>query len=89
MKKGKIRKQILLFLLAMGLCLTAVQPVSAAKSNTQRQTVRVGITRAEGADITEEESPMETYEKEYLQAVAEYADWDYEYVNTTWADCLI
>jgi signal transduction histidine kinase/ActR/RegA family two-component response regulator len=49
---------------------------------TAKETVKVSIPRTgdSESDVTY------SFFKEYLQAIADYAKWNLEYVNTTWAD---
>jgi signal transduction histidine kinase len=68
---------------ALLLCLLLALPASAASA---RRTVRVGMP--DDNSETGEESRTAAFEKEYLQAVAEYAGWDYVYVNAPWNECI-
>jgi signal transduction histidine kinase/AmiR/NasT family two-component response regulator len=70
------------------LCLFFVLTSSAsAEGTSSRRVVRVGLPDSEPAADGSEISSV-IYYKEYLQAVAEYANWDYEYVKAPWAECL-
>ena len=64
--------------------LTAAPTTGAAQA---RRVVRVGITESDAVE-GESENALASFERDYLQAVAEYANWDLEYVNATWADSL-
>ena len=66
------------------------EPVLAAAASSNpsaHRTVRVGVpdptTTASGA-----ESQYDSFIKDYLQAVAQYAGWNYVYVEDSWSDCL-
>jgi len=64
--------------------------IPAAAENTEpvRRTVRVGISDSDTPSLSGGDNKTVTFEKEYLQAVAEYADWNYEYVEASWSECL-
>ncbi len=79
-------------LAAVLFCLMLMPPAfaqggTAAYSSGTRRTVRVGLPDAETAK-NGQTSHRIAFEKDYLQAVAEYADWDFVYVSDTWANCL-
>jgi ABC-type amino acid transport substrate-binding protein len=56
------------------------------KAESTRRTIRVGLRSGETANDTTEDSPTVAFDKQYLQAVAEYANWDYTYVYGTWSE---
>ncbi len=64
-----------------------VQPAAAAPTGVRR-VVRVGIPDAGVSDASGDDSATTAFEKEYLQALAEYAGWDYTYVEASWTECL-
>ena len=66
----------------------AVDPTAAAAQSSVRRTVRVGLPDTESQNENGGENRTVTFQKEYLQAVAEYAGWDYVYVKTSWGKCL-
>ena len=52
------------------------------------RTVRVGLPDTDLSAVEGEDNKNVAFIKEYLQAIAEYADWDYVYVPTEWEKCL-
>lgn len=65
--------------------LFAALPVAAEK---EMQTVRVGYFLHEGYQEKSSDGVYSGYGYDYLQKIAEHADFRYEYVEGTWADCL-
>ena len=53
-----------------------------------RRTVRVGIPDSDMVSPDGKINEAVAYNKDYLHAVAEYADWSYVYVEETWEKCL-
>jgi len=84
------RKIITLIFVAFFLALTVLpaRSVSAGDIAPVRRTVRVGISDSDTSSPSGGDNKTVTFEKEYLQAVAEYAGWNYEYVNAPWSECL-
>ena len=70
------------------LLVLAALPVSAAGDGTARRTVRVGLPDTDLSAVYRGANPTVAFQKQYMQAVAEYANWDCEYVKATWSDCL-
>jgi signal transduction histidine kinase/CheY-like chemotaxis protein len=70
------------------LLVLAVLPVNAAGENTERRTVRVGLPDTDLSTVYRGANPTVAFQKQYMQAVAEYANWDCEYVKATWSECL-
>jgi len=72
------------------LLLFPVPSASAAPSSAApaRRTVRVGLPDTDTPGASGSENRSVAFEKDYLQAIAEYADWDYVYVEAPWAECL-
>jgi signal transduction histidine kinase/CheY-like chemotaxis protein len=60
----------------------------SAASSDGRRTIRVGLPDTDIVVAENGENKIVAFEKDYLQAVAEYADWDYKYVEAPWEDCL-
>ena len=52
------------------------------------RTVRVGLPDADTAGESGGENRMVAFEKDYLQALSEYAGWNFVYVSATWGECL-
>jgi ABC-type amino acid transport substrate-binding protein len=61
---------------------------SGEKAAPARRTVRVGLPDTDTAGATGGENRTVAFEKDYMQAVAEYANWECVYVPSTWAECL-
>jgi ABC-type amino acid transport substrate-binding protein len=83
---GKVRGLMRVFVAFALACL--LFPCPAIASAPARRTVRVGITESEDVASGTPENALASFERDYLQAVAEYANWDLVYVNDTWADSL-
>jgi len=62
-------------------------PITAAENTTTRRTIRVGLRNKEIVSSNASENSGVLFDKQYLQAVAEYANWDYTYVYDTWEEC--
>lgn len=84
--RRKLTRWITFPLYAVCLFLMGFTPAAAENTVQTRRTVRVGISDANPLDT--EDNKTVTFEKEYLEAVAEYAGWECEYVEASWADCL-
>jgi signal transduction histidine kinase/CheY-like chemotaxis protein len=52
-----------------------------------QRTVRVGISDTDNTGISGENETV-LFQKDYLQAISEYADWKYEYVSASWDELL-
>ena len=63
---------------------TFAAPASAA--SPERKTVRVGWYLAEGLQNGTDAASVSGYNYEYLSKIAQYTNWDYEFVYGTWAD---
>ena len=87
MHKLNWKKEFSLFAIV---CFVLVFSLSslAASAGSARRTVRVGLADTDIATTTGDDNKNVSYDKEYLQAIAEYANWDYEYVPATWDKCL-
>ena len=70
-------------------CLLSVFSVRVLAENAgiEKRTVRVGLRTGEVSTGNGEENSSIIFDKQYLQAVAEYANWDYTYVYGTWSEC--
>jgi signal transduction histidine kinase/AmiR/NasT family two-component response regulator len=66
----------------------AALPAEADGTAPARRVVRVGLPDTDMAALSEGGNATMIFQKEYLQAVAEYANWDYDYVEASWSDCL-
>jgi len=87
MHKLNWKKEFSLFAIV---CFVLVFSLSslAASAGSARRTVRVGLADTDIATTTGDDNKNVSYDKEYLQAIAEYANWDYEYVPADWETCL-
>lgn len=57
-------------------------------ASASKQTVRVGMPDTDTKTVSGYDNGSVAYMKDYLQAVAEYADWDYVYVKGTWSELV-
>jgi len=64
-----------------------VAAATSARASTRR-IVRVGITNTDTLTGSGTDNREVAFEKDYLQAVAEYAGWDYVYVQVPWDECI-
>lgn len=76
------------FIICLLLFLPVVMPVrvSAAES-TERKVIRVGAPESIYDDVNAH-GERTGYGYEYLQKIANYTGWEYEYVPCTWNDCF-
>ena len=61
---------------------------TSAGVSAKKRTVRVALYDSDKQNANGTLNETVAFEKEYLQAVAEYADWNYAYVEASWANCL-
>lgn len=97
-KRGKnVRKRsgrigILAILLVMTLTVGALLPITclagASSNESGLKTVRVGYLIYEGFQEGEGDEPKSGYGYEYLQQIAYFSGWKYEYVNGSFHDLL-
>ena len=59
-----------------------------ATERTSSRLVRVGIPDSDLPASSGSDNKNVTFVKEYLQAVAEHAHWDFVYISASWAQCL-
>ena len=88
MQKHSCKKVIMCLLILVSVILTVAASSFAATTGSSRRTVRVGLPDTDIATATGDDNKNVSYDKEYLQAIAEYANWDYVYVPATWNQCL-
>jgi len=72
---------------AAALCILLTCPAAAGPS-AGRRTVRVGLFDVDTQGTANGQNRTVAFEKDYLQAVAEYANWDCIYISAPWKDCL-
>lgn len=53
----------------------------------QTQTIKVGIFNRDGYHIVYEDGTHGGYDYEYLQEIAKYTGWKYEFYEGSWTDC--
>ena len=61
-------------------------PVSAERE--PQTTVRVGCVDIDNFLVTDRNGNVSGYGAEYLEKIAEYTGWQYEYVHGTWNECI-
>ena len=69
------------------LMLLTLLPAPAAAAEAAENVVRVGSFE-ETYNVINEKGERSGYGYEYLQNIAGYAGWTYEYVTSNWADCF-
>jgi signal transduction histidine kinase len=65
----------------------SVFPAIAVEAETQN-TIRVGWFLVPGLQEISADGQPSGYNYEYLQAISQYTDWKYEFVEDTWEGCL-
>ncbi|RDU24275.1 EAL domain-containing protein [Anaerosacchariphilus polymeriproducens] len=75
----------LIFIIIILLFISAFN--SNAMSVYEDNIVRVGICELPGFLKIDEGADIKGYEKEYLDEIALYTGWKYEYISGTWEDC--
>ena len=86
--QGKRFRRILSCMAAAAICALLLLPASASAADRARRTVRVGLPDTDTIPTDGGENRAVAFDKDYLQAVAEYAGWDYTYVPAPWNQCL-
>ena len=74
--------------LAGGTFLPAVHVSGAEPEDNELKTVRVGYLIYDGFQEGEGDEPKSGYGYEYLQQIAYFSGWKYEYVNGSFSDLL-
>ena len=88
-KKSLALNKILFFLcFTLFLCLMSPLKIHAEENKTELKTVKVGYLLYEGYQEGAEGEPKSGYGYEYLQQVAYYANWKYEYVHGSFNELL-
>ena len=89
---GRKIQRLAVFLLVCILLMNtaALVPVCAEtqSSASLRRIVRVGLPETDMSAENGTEASSVAFDREYVQAVAEYADWDCTFVEADWAKCL-
>ena len=91
MKKCKLVQNIMnfrfcYFIFCTMICLIAL-PVSASAKEKSDHVIRVGAFE-ETYNSVNEKGERSGYGYEYLQDIAGYAGWSYEYITSNWEDCF-
>ena len=68
------------------ICLIAL-PVSGSAKENSNNAIRVGSFE-ETYNTVNEKGERRGYGYEYLQDIAGYAGWSYEYITSNWEDCF-
>ena len=92
MGKTKLKKYAVSFLLFLAVFLSvgisAVYASEEKGKTEEEKTVRVGYLLYDGYQEGEGDEPKSGYGYEYLQQIAYYANWKYEYVNGSFHELL-
>ena len=85
-----MRKRIvILALLSFVICFIFAGDISLAQNKeVVRKTIRVGWYTAEGYQQENKLGEPSGYGYEYLQALSQFTEWNYELVEGTWQECL-
>lgn len=75
------------FLLCLSLILTILAPITVSAEESGKKVVRVGLVGDNYNEVTED-GKISGYGYEYLQKIAGYTGWTYEYVNVDWSNWL-
>lgn len=88
-KENKCFKHVICIVLACILFGGFLTPLAVFADTTQEaRTVRIGYIAYEGFISQDEDGEYQGYAVEYLNKIAEYTGWKYEYVYDTWENCL-
>ena len=85
-KPARVLRSMILAMICM-VMLSSVFAAAAGKPSGRR-TIRAGVSDADTLGTNGAENRTVSFQKDYLQAVAEYASWDLVYVEASWSDCL-
>ena len=84
---GKRMAALAAALLCLFLCCPFLMPAAAAEATGPR-VVRVGIPDTGYVQTSDGINRMAAFEKDYFQALAQYVNWQFIYVNGTWSECM-
>ena len=79
---------ILMLVVSSFPCTDVYAASSTYGSSTSAKMVRIGISDTDNKLKTGFDSSSVAFQKDYVQAVAEYAGWKYKYVNGTWNELM-
>ena len=85
MKKKYIARWICVVMILFGVCAIVMPERANAEGG---KTVRVGYYYLDGYVETDEDRNLTGYGYEYLQKLAEYTGWEYEFVESSQSKCL-
>ena len=88
MRRRRVTRPAATFWATLFLVLALTVSTWAAGSTPGRSTVRVGLPDTDIVTGSGEDNLNVLFNKEYLQALAEYAHWDFVYVPAPWEECL-
>ena len=81
------RRKVVCLILAIAMVLGITIPCFGAES--EKRVVRVGFYESPNFQEVDEDGKLSGYSYDYLQALSQYADWEYEYVTGyTSQECL-
>lgn len=80
-KKQSVSLMLCLFILSI------LSPLTVSAKEDPDNTVRIGVFE-ETYNTVNEKGERSGYGYEYLQNIAGYSGWTYEYVTSSWADCF-
>lgn len=86
---GKTIKKLIftLVFLAVGAFSFEVRADSADRTDSGKR-IRVGCVDIDNFLVFSEEGYTTGYAADYLDKIAEYTDWEYEFVRGSWAECI-
>lgn len=95
----RINKIVSLFLASLFAAIGAFTPAhestslsrespTSLKASAPKRSVRVGLSDTESINPTNQVNENSAFLQDYIQAVSEYANWDYHYVQKDWAELL-
>ena len=74
--------------LAVLFALAFISSVLAADIQPQSETIRIGYFRSESYQDLADDGVRSGYGYDYLQRIADYTHWNYDFVECTWGECL-
>ena len=79
---------LLCFLIISPAFTTEASAAGPASGSAAGRVVRVGLPDSDNIADGKDGNAIVEFQRDYLQALAEYADWSYEYVEADWGDCI-
>lgn len=84
MKKKYFARVLCVLMILSGLVLACI-PKNA---HAEERKVRVGFFQLDKYQQKDEEGNLSGYSYEYLQKLAKYTGWEYEFVDASWSECI-